>query len=106
MYVGPKKNCIHERKYVTWLKRMYYDNVLPEPDITTGIANKDRQRDDTNGPYNSNYKAVEEDIYLDDDHDDDKSIPNLLVIIQGNISDDEYDYRVEGNKPPIEEAKN
>ena len=102
---NPKKNRIRVRRDVTWLKHMYYENVLPEPDIITGITNGDRQRDDTNGPYADNSEAVGEDIDLDDDQDDNKIIPNLVERTQGGISDDEDDNEVKGIISPIDYAK-
>ena len=52
------KNHILVSREVAWLKFMYYENVLSEPNITTGITNKYREIDDTNGPYAGNYKSV------------------------------------------------
>ena len=43
---------------------------------------------------------------MDDDQYDDKSIPELVERIQGDIFDDEDDDEVERINPPIEEAKN
>ena len=76
---------------VTWFKHKYYENVLPEPDITTGITKKYRERYDISRTYTGNSKAFYEHIDLDDDKDEGKSIPDHVEIIQGDIYDYEDD---------------